>query len=120
MRKRFTNPKTAGNATAAVIILGTAFVTAGLLWSAQKMHPLADDVLSVILLYTTFAARGLPPFQFCCENDFALKEQTPPRARSPGDHHMPQASCTPAPCGRPAAASTTQVINWSACSATLR
>ena len=79
MRKRFSNPKTAGNVTAAVIILGTALVTAGLLWGAQKIHPLADDLLSVILLYTTFAARGLASHSYAVYK--ALKAGDVPLAR---------------------------------------
>ena len=79
MRKRFLNPKTAGNVTAAVIIVGTALVTAGLLWGAQKIHPLADDVLSVILLYTTFAARGLASHSYAVYK--ALKAGDIPLAR---------------------------------------
>ena len=79
MRKRFPNPKTAGNVTAAVIILGTALVTAGVLWGAQKIHPVADDVLSVILLYTTFAARGLASHSYAVYK--ALKTGDIPLAR---------------------------------------
>ena len=79
MRKRFANPKTAGKVTAAVIILGTALVTTGLLWGAQKIHPQADDVLSVILLYTTFAARGLASHSYAVYK--ALKAGNLPLAR---------------------------------------
>jgi len=79
MRKRFSSPKTAGKVTAAVIILGTALVTAGLLWGAQKIHPMADDVLSVILLYTTFAARGLASHSYAVYK--ALKAGDIPLAR---------------------------------------
>jgi adenosylcobinamide-phosphate synthase len=49
------------------------------LWGAQKIHPLADDVLSVILLYTTFAARGLASHSYAVYK--ALKAGDLPLAR---------------------------------------
>ena len=59
MRLLWRRPRLAG-AAVVVLVLGA---TAGVAWSAlavaAKLHPLARDVLAVLLLWTTFACRDL-------------------------------------------------------------
>ncbi len=50
----------AAGAAAALVTLGVAGATAWLVvWAATAIHPVAGDVVSILLLYTTFAARDL-------------------------------------------------------------
>lgn len=58
-RRRIRNERLAGVLTALVVILGTALVCWGLLFAVRSMSPLIGDIVSVWMLYTTFAARDL-------------------------------------------------------------
>jgi adenosylcobinamide-phosphate synthase len=57
-RKIF-NPRSAGVWTVLAVILATAFTSAGIIYSAGLIHPLVKEAVSILLLYTTFAARDL-------------------------------------------------------------
>jgi adenosylcobinamide-phosphate synthase len=59
LRKKIENPKLAGVVAAGLIIGGTALLSIALLLGAGKIHPLAGDLTAVLMLYTTFACRGL-------------------------------------------------------------
>jgi len=59
LRKRIANPKQAGMVAAVLIIGGTALLSFGILLGAWTIHPVVGDLTAVLMLYTTFAARGL-------------------------------------------------------------
>jgi len=58
-RRIFTNQRIAGFVTALSVILTTALAAWALIETAEKIHPVLGDAVSVILLYTTFATRDL-------------------------------------------------------------
>jgi adenosylcobinamide-phosphate synthase len=58
-RRVFTDTRLAGIITACLTVGGTALVAWALVQSAARLHPLLGDMLSIILLYTCFAARDL-------------------------------------------------------------
>lgn len=57
--RRIMPPRTAGIAVALTVITATALTTGGVIYLAGRLHPLAGDVISIFLLYTTMAARDL-------------------------------------------------------------
>jgi len=59
VRRIFVNPRVAGFVTAVSVILTTALAAWTLTEAAGKIHPYLGDAVSVLLLYTTFAARDL-------------------------------------------------------------
>jgi adenosylcobinamide-phosphate synthase len=58
-RRIFVNVRVAGFVTAVFVILTTALAAWALTEAAEKIHPYLGDAVSVLLLYTTFAARDL-------------------------------------------------------------
>ncbi len=58
-RRLFRNPRLAGIMTAITVISATAVAAYGAVRSAYLIHPLAGEFISIILLYTCFAARDL-------------------------------------------------------------
>jgi adenosylcobinamide-phosphate synthase len=59
LRKRIADPRLAGIATVLIVVTMTAATAAGLLTAAYRLHPLAGDVLSILLLSTCLAGRDL-------------------------------------------------------------
>ncbi len=57
--RRLAPPRAAGIAAALTVILATASVSWGMVYLAGRFHPLAGDAVSILLLYTAFAARDL-------------------------------------------------------------
>ncbi len=58
-RKILPSARAAGVVTVMCTLVVTGFLTWGMLSGAQLIHPLAHDIVNIILLYTTFAARDL-------------------------------------------------------------
>jgi len=58
MRRRF-KPRAAGILTALTVILSTASAAAAIVYIAGIIHPFLEDAVSILILYTTFAARDL-------------------------------------------------------------
>jgi adenosylcobinamide-phosphate synthase len=59
MRRAVPHTRAAGIATAMLVILITGLATAALVFGAARLHPALGSVVSVLMLYTTFAARDL-------------------------------------------------------------
>ncbi|MBI2191553.1 MAG: cobalamin biosynthesis protein CobD [Planctomycetes bacterium] len=59
LRRVVRSPRRAGAAAAFTVLAATAAVTAALVLGARRIHPLAGDLVSILLLYTTLAARDL-------------------------------------------------------------
>lgn len=59
LRKAFRNQRLAGTMTVVLVAALTLLCAYGLIRVAGFVHPRAADVVSVVLLYTTFAARDL-------------------------------------------------------------
>lgn len=59
MRKIIGNPRFAGIITAIITIAGTAGLASLLLIAVGQVHPLASDILGILIIYTTIAARDL-------------------------------------------------------------
>lgn len=59
LRRIFANARTAGVAAVLIVLMVTGLVTYALVFSAGLLHPIAGDIVSIGLLYTTFAARDL-------------------------------------------------------------
>ncbi len=77
--RRLMAPRTAGIAAAFTVILATALAAGGIIYLAGRLHPLAGDLASVYLLYTTMAARDLADHSRSVFR--ALKEGDLPGAR---------------------------------------
>jgi len=58
-RKIIGNARFAGIMTAIIIIAGSAGLTSFLIFAAGQIHPLASDILGILIIYTTIAARDL-------------------------------------------------------------
>lgn len=58
-RRAIPNARAAGVATALAVILVTGLATTALVFGAARLHPALGSIVSVLLLYTTFAARDL-------------------------------------------------------------
>ena len=59
LRRLITNPKIAGIMAVLVVVGSTVLVGFGLLKAAALLHPLAGDLVAILLLYTCFATRSL-------------------------------------------------------------
>lgn len=59
LRRAIRRPRIAGCVAAFGVLLVTALVASALVYGAAFVHPFAGDLASVVLLYTTFAARDL-------------------------------------------------------------
>jgi len=59
LRKSFRNPRIAGVTTVLLILTVTGLLTYAVIMAAGLLHPFLADAVSIILLYTTFAARDL-------------------------------------------------------------
>jgi adenosylcobinamide-phosphate synthase len=59
MRRAIPNARLAGILTVAIVLAVTGGITVLLISLARWAHPVAGDVVSILLLYTTFAARDL-------------------------------------------------------------
>lgn len=59
MRRSISNARAAGIATALLVILITGGTVGILILCASRLHPVLGGAVSVLLLYTTFAARDL-------------------------------------------------------------
>jgi adenosylcobinamide-phosphate synthase len=59
MRRLIGHPKTAGIATVLLVVGSAGFTAWGLVRLTGLIHPLAADIVSVVLIYTTIAARDL-------------------------------------------------------------
>ncbi|MDR0311525.1 MAG: adenosylcobinamide-phosphate synthase CbiB [Acidobacteriota bacterium] len=59
LRRRFTNLRAAGIAAAVLVVGSAGLITWAAIRCAAFAHPVAGDVISILLLYTTFAARDL-------------------------------------------------------------
>lgn len=58
-RRFLSNAKIAGVITVMVTLVATGALVWALLYGARLVHPLAYDVVAIVLLYTSFAARDL-------------------------------------------------------------
>jgi adenosylcobinamide-phosphate synthase len=59
LRKIFPNPRAAGAMAVLIVLIVTGLATYAVIISAGLLHPLVADIVSIVLLYTTFAARDL-------------------------------------------------------------
>jgi adenosylcobinamide-phosphate synthase len=59
LRRLIANPKLAGIIAVLLVVGSTVLVGFGLLKAAALLHPLAGDVVAILLLYTCFATRSL-------------------------------------------------------------
>jgi adenosylcobinamide-phosphate synthase len=59
LRRRLRPAGLAGGATVAIVLAVTGLAAAGLVYGAGRVHPVAGTVVSVLLLYSTLAARDL-------------------------------------------------------------
>ncbi|MBI5686143.1 MAG: cobalamin biosynthesis protein CobD [Verrucomicrobia bacterium] len=59
LRRSIPNARAAGVIAVAIVLGVTGLVTLGLIHCASALHPLAGDIVSILLLYTAFAARDL-------------------------------------------------------------
>jgi adenosylcobinamide-phosphate synthase len=59
IRRTIPNARAAGVIAMAIVLCATGFAAFGLIHCATALHPLAGDIVSILLLYTTFAARDL-------------------------------------------------------------
>lgn len=59
LRQIFANARTAGAMAVLIVLIVTVLVTYAVIFSAGLLHPLVADIVSIVLLYTTFAARDL-------------------------------------------------------------
>lgn len=58
-RRAIPDVRLAGSLTALAVILTAALATGAIIWVAGWIHPGIGDAVSILLLYTTFAARDL-------------------------------------------------------------
>ena len=58
-RRAIPDARLAGSLTALAVILTAALATGAMIWVAEWIHPGIGDAVSILLLYTTFAARDL-------------------------------------------------------------
>jgi adenosylcobinamide-phosphate synthase len=58
-RRAISDVRLAGSLTALAVILTAALATGAIIWVAGWIHPLLGDAISILLLYTTLAARDL-------------------------------------------------------------
>ena len=58
-RRAIPDARLAGSATALAVILAAALATGAMVEISGRIHPLFGDAVSILLLYTTFAARDL-------------------------------------------------------------
>ncbi|MGC9975830.1 MAG: adenosylcobinamide-phosphate synthase CbiB [Syntrophales bacterium] len=59
LRQIFANARTAGTMAVLIVLIVTVLVTYAVIFSAGLLHPLVADIVSIVVLYTTFAARDL-------------------------------------------------------------
>ncbi|HET6459417.1 MAG TPA: adenosylcobinamide-phosphate synthase CbiB [Syntrophales bacterium] len=59
LRHIFANARTAGAMAVLIVLIVTVLVTYAVIFSAGLLHPLVADIVSIVVLYTTFAARDL-------------------------------------------------------------
>lgn len=59
LRRLISNPKLAGIIAVLLVVGSTVLVGFGLLRTAALLHPLAGDLVAILLLYTCFATRSL-------------------------------------------------------------
>jgi len=59
LRRRITNARAAGITAAALVVVSAGLITWAAIRGAKMAHPVAGDVVSILLLYTTFATRDL-------------------------------------------------------------
>ena len=59
LRRHIPNVRVAGIAAAAIVLVLTGLIAFALVRCAAALHPVAGDVVSILLLYTAFAARDL-------------------------------------------------------------
>ncbi len=59
LRKFFQNPRIAGLTAVISVLAVTGLATLAIIMAAGLLHPLVADAVSIILLYTTFAAKDL-------------------------------------------------------------
>lgn len=57
--RRIMHPRTAGVLTALTVILTASSVVAATVFLAGLVHPVVSDIVSILILYTTFAANDL-------------------------------------------------------------
>jgi len=58
-RRAIPDARLAGSLTALAVILTAALTTGAMIWVAEWVHPRLGDAVSILLLYTTLAARDL-------------------------------------------------------------
>jgi adenosylcobinamide-phosphate synthase len=58
-RRAIPDTRLAGSLTALAVILTAALATGAIIWVAEWLHPRVGDAVSILLLYTTLAARDL-------------------------------------------------------------
>ena len=59
LRRHITNTRLAGVVAAVLVVVCTGLITWAAIRCASAAHPVAEDVVSILLLYTTFATRDL-------------------------------------------------------------
>jgi adenosylcobinamide-phosphate synthase len=52
-------PRIAGIFTVFLVVIVTALVSVGLVWGGAKIHPIAQDIVSIFLIYTGIAIRDM-------------------------------------------------------------
>jgi len=79
LRRHIPNPRIAGIAVVAIVLAVTGLIAFALVLCAAALHPVAGDVVSILLLYTAFAARDLAQHAHVVYR--ALKSNDLPEAR---------------------------------------
>lgn len=79
LRRRIPNARVAGVAVVAIVLAVTGVIAFALVRCAAALHPVAGDVVSILLLYTAFATRDLA--QHAHDVYRALKNNDLPEAR---------------------------------------
>lgn len=79
LKKSFSNHYLAGVTAVLMVLIAATLFAYGLISGAALIHPLAADIVSIILLYTTFAAKDLSKHSFNVYRE--LKSGNLPEAR---------------------------------------
>jgi adenosylcobinamide-phosphate synthase len=64
LKKIFANARLAGAMAVLIVLAVTGLLTYAVIFGAGLLHPFAADIVSIVLLYTTFAARDLSQHSF--------------------------------------------------------
>ncbi|SJZ37625.1 adenosylcobinamide-phosphate synthase [Trichlorobacter thiogenes] len=81
LRRLIANPKLAGIIAVLLMVGSTVLIAFGLLKAAALLHPLAGDVVAILLLYTCFATRSLHDHALAVYRPLKAGNQTEARQR---------------------------------------